>query len=448
MNIEDLLVLARKSALTIILFMIFGIAASGVYLLLQKPSYSTTSTVYVTVNFDNVEDKSQAVGVFNSASQITIQKAQAYVPLFGDRSTAAEVSVRLGLTEPVEQLAENIKANNVRGTSTIEVTATAATVESARKIADTASIVVGERIQDLEGKSSPVQLKLLSPADLSQPVRHPIAIETLLVGALIGLVLGVVVSIVRSQLDTKVRKQEDLRQFGQIPILSTIPESESIKEYKNDGSAFEYVRKIRTSLYYTAVDSELKSVLVTSSLPSEGKSSVAAALAKVIAYSGRKVLLIDADLRYPTVERRFCLDTKIGLTQVLSGAVDVDLAIQETEVDHLFVLPSGEQVPNPSELLGSKKMEELLASIEHDYFVIVDGPPVLPVTDSAVLASRVDSTIVVAGVGVATVDSLTRTVELLEKSRAYLAGFVLNMVNEKQLPNSKYDNKYLAQPEL
>ena len=189
----------------------------------------------------------------------------------------------------------------------------------------------------------------------------------------------------------------------------------------------EQYRTIRTNIQFSSVDEELRSILFTSSGPGEGKSMTTANIAVTYAQQGKKVLLIDADLRKPTVHYTFRLDNLKGLSNVLVGDVLLEEAIHTTSIDHLDVISSGPVPPNPSELLGSRKMRAILERAKQQYdLVIFDTPPVLAVTDAQIMADFVDGAMLVVRSKVTELDAATKAVEALKPAKARLLGTVLN----------------------
>lgn len=203
----------------------------------------------------------------------------------------------------------------------------------------------------------------------------------------------------------------------------------------------EAYRAFRTNLQYSKVDGELKSILFTSSNPGEGKSVTAANTAISLAQAGEKVILMDCDLRRPTQHLNFGR-VATGLTNVLAGKGTVSDYLQDTEVPGLKLLASGPLPPNPAELLGSKRMMELMATLrdQADYLVI-DTTPVLPVTDACILASRVDGVILVLAAGVTRAEEAQRTKEALNQVRGILLGVIVNRVHVGEIM-SGYSSYY------
>ena len=199
----------------------------------------------------------------------------------------------------------------------------------------------------------------------------------------------------------------------------------------------EQYRTIRTNIQFASVDKEIKSITVTSSGPAEGKSTTIANLAVVFAQQGKKVLLIDADMRKPTVHYTLQLPNTIGLTNILTKQVSLKDAVRETDVEGLFAVTSGPIPPNPAELLGSASMEQLIAEIT-DLFdlVLFDTPPLLVVTDAQILADKTDGTILVVSSGRTDREEAKKAKALVESTKGKLLGAILN--NKKQDKSTHY----------
>jgi len=195
----------------------------------------------------------------------------------------------------------------------------------------------------------------------------------------------------------------------------------------------EQYRTIRTNIEFASVDQEMRSLLVTSSGPSEGKSSTTANLGVVFAQQGKRVLLIDGDLRKPTVHYTFKLDNRTGLSTVLVGEKTLEETIKETDVPNLQILTCGPIPPNPSELLGSNAMKQMLQNAQETYDVVIfDTPPVLAVTDAQILANICDGSIIVARSEQTEYEAIQKAKDLLEPANAKLLGIVLNDVPQKK----------------
>lgn len=201
----------------------------------------------------------------------------------------------------------------------------------------------------------------------------------------------------------------------------------------------EQFRTIRTNINFSSVDKEMRLLMVTSSSPGEGKSTVTANLAVTFAQQGKKVLLVDADLRKPTVHYTFNMTNTFGLTTILTRQGSFQESISSTDVQHLYVLPSGPIPPNPAELLGSRGMKELLREATAQYdIVLLDTPPVLAVTDAQILANECDGTVLVVSSGQTEIEAAKKAKEMLTSSTTPLLGVVLNNKKAKHAQHYYY----------
>ena len=200
---------------------------------------------------------------------------------------------------------------------------------------------------------------------------------------------------------------------------------------------------MRTSILLSSPGSPPKVILVASTRPGEGKSSVACLAAITFALNGSKVLLVDADLRRPSIHLRFRIGKGLGLSSVLSGKAPLrEALIIWNDLPNLHILPSGTVPPLPSELLGSKEMENMLSQVRQEYdFVIIDSPPVLAVTDASILGRLADAVILIVRYGTARKQVVLRSVDLLERSGAHLLGVAVNAVDFTAPEYSDYYGK-------
>ncbi|UJS28624.1 CpsD/CapB family tyrosine-protein kinase [Macrococcoides canis] len=204
----------------------------------------------------------------------------------------------------------------------------------------------------------------------------------------------------------------------------------------------EQYRMIRSNIMFSGIDNEIKKLVVTSAAPSAGKSTTAANIAVAYAQAGKNVLLIDGDLRKPTVQYTFETKNVFGLSNLITDQININQAVQNTQVENLSIMTSGPIPPNPSELLASKRFKELLSNFEQ-YFdmIIIDTPPVLAVTDAVIMSTLVDGTILVTNVETNNKHHLIKAKEVLQKSDANILGIVLNNV-EKSSKDDYYYYEY------
>jgi len=298
--------------------------------------------------------------------------------------------------------------------------------------------------------------------DRAKPPKYPIKPKkkmNLLLGIIVGLGLGVGVTFVREYLDTSFKTIEDVEREN-FAVLGSIPFIHSQKDKhqpdQNDGDirqiearlvthfapkspVSEAYRTLRTNIQYSKADQPVKTVLVTSSGPGEGKSTSVANLAITFAQVGAKTLLVDSDLRRPVLHAIFDFPKSDGLTNVLVGKSSLKDAIKKTRTENLFLITSGTLPPNPSELLASKKMEEFIQDVGGQYdIVLFDTPPVIAVTDAAVLSRKLDGTLLVVKSGETGRDALLRSRILLDNVKATILGVLVNGVNIDQMYGSYY----------
>lgn len=202
----------------------------------------------------------------------------------------------------------------------------------------------------------------------------------------------------------------------------------------------EQYRQIRTSIQFSSVDKTIKSIMLASAQSGEGKSTTASNLAIVLAQQENRVLLVDADLRKPSIHYAFKVSNIDGLTNVLTKEVELDRAIRQTTIHNLSLLTSGPKPPNPSEILSSNSMEILMGRLKEMFdFVIYDTPPALAVTDSQVLASKCDGVILVVASGKTNKELAAKSLDVLKQARGHILGAVVNGV---ELSKKEYYREY------
>lgn len=306
-------------------------------------------------------------------------------------------------------------------------------------------------------------IQVIEPASLPRNPVKPNNIITILTAAGIGFILSASAAYVLEYLDDTVRTPDTLTRLTQLPILAGIA---AIKSMEGTGlvaisqprsPTSEAFRVLRTAIQFSSVDEENRVLLVTSATPGDGKSMISSNLAVVLAQAGHRVLLVDTDLRRPALHAVFGLPNKRGLTSMLleyQGDEDdatmsslVDNTIQDTQVEGLQVLACGPLPPNPSELLGSNKMRQLLDVLTSSYdFIILDSSPALSVTDAAVLGAQANGTLLVVRAGKTQKELVRQAVERLRKVNARLIGCVLNSLEMKSGAYGmyQYEDPYYA----
>jgi capsular exopolysaccharide synthesis family protein len=297
-----------------------------------------------------------------------------------------------------------------------------------------------EQLEVTQDLSRAGGIEVLAPAEEPTSPISPNLAGNLVVGGLIGLLGGIALAFAVEYLDDSVGSKDEAEQLTGLPTLGVIAKrtagataSDLVAITEPSSGAAEAYRSLRTSVKFLGLDTPLRTVLVTSAAASEGKTVTAANLAAVLAQRGDRVLLVGADLRRPRVHTLFGAAQSPGLTTVLVGDATAESTVYAVaEVPGLHVMPPGPTPPNPAELLDSARAGELFSSLSEAYdTVVIDAPPVLPVTDAQVLARSADAVLLVVAFRETSKRGLTRAIELLGQVEAPLEGTVLNLVPAK-----------------
>lgn len=441
MTILDVVRMLRVNLKILLAGLVIGALLGLGYSLLQPRVYASTATGYVTVG------DGTGIGDVISGSAAAKEKASAYLAFVNSGPVADEIlaaNPELNLTRG--QVQGNLSATVDANSALIRVSATGNTPQAAQALANSSLEAVAKVANNLEG-SSTVRVIPLEDATISNTPVSPNITKIVGIGAATGLVLVLAVILLRRTVDTKLRTREDATKATDAGILGVLPISDELTEENilhasNDHISQEAIRQMRTNLRFVNVDNPPKSLIVTSAEPGEGKSTVSTSIARALADAGEPVIIIDADLRRPTIAKKFKIDSKVGLTQVLAGQVELADAVRQFEDTQLFILPAGRIPPNPSELLGSDKMRQLIAELSGEFTVIVDVPPVLPVTDAALLSTAVDGVVLVGSVGKTRKENLAEAANSLRKVSSNLLGIVMNRAPRTGLGNSYYGFAY------
>ena len=282
-------------------------------------------------------------------------------------------------------------------------------------------------------------ISVVDPAIIPDTPIKPQKLKNLLLGLLLGLMLGAGLAFFFEYLDDTLKGGEEARRVIGAPVLAVIPfippdaeqntelHSAMISHLRPKSPIAEAFRSLRTSIHYSAINSDKKVLLTTSTFPGEGKTTISANLAITLSQTGAKVLVIDGDLRRPSLHTKFGHSKIPGLSEVLAGGVPVQSILHNTGIPNLSLLTAGTTPPNPSELLGSEKMANLLLSLRAEYdHIIIDAPPVLAVTDAPLLTSHCDLVIIVLETERVPVKAAQRMAEMLSNVHAPVGGIVIN----------------------
>lgn len=427
MTVLDFYMLVRRGWRALIIGMVIGALAGVAYFFVTPKIYEARATGFISASSGDS---------LVSGSDEATARASSYVALITSGTVREAIAKELG--EAPGALQGALTARVVPGSTLIEVTAQSSSPDTAVKLASGALDGLTSVIDEIEskgGQGSKITVVALDDAVKPSTPVAPNLRNSLLIGTLGGLIAGFIFLLLRRLLDVKVRTHTDMGELMGTGVLGRVP-----KLGKNGvapaGShlsnvAKESFRQIRTGLRFSSIDTEVRAVMITSANQGEGKSMVAASLARVIAASGQRTIIIDADMRRPKVARNFKIEGSVGLSGVLSGQVAAGAAVQATDDPNLFILPAGAIPPNPSEMLGSIALKNLLVELRRDFFVIVDAPPVLPVTDASIVSTVVDGVVYVTATGATRKAAVAAARAQLEQVNARVLGVVLNFVSLK-----------------
>ena len=406
------------------------VAASSV--LVATPVYSSRVEMFVSTP-QRGSGQAYGVGLFSA------QRVASYARLAKSERLAAEVVRQLGLPITPADLADRVTARVAQGTVILDLSVTDEDPRRAQSIATTLAEKLAATVTRLETAPSRstalVKLAVVDPASAPTDPVSPRLWRNAGLALAVGLVLGLGGAFLRERSDSVVRDAADVREVTLLPTLghifssSVLPHKSLPAPVNALGPRGEAFRILRSRLRFADVGLEGHVVTVTSPHRADGKSTVACCLASALTEGGHRVIVIDADLRRGELGTGVGLEPGGGLAAVLTDGVRLGEAVRTTSVPNLAVLPSGAPASNPSELLQSAAMAELLKEASETYtMVILDSPPVLAVADASLLAARSDFALLVLDHGRTTADQLRGAVAQLDASGAKIAGVVLNRV--------------------
>lgn len=453
MELNDYLRILRNHWLGVVVIVVACVGLVGLYSLAQPKTYAANANGFVSAGGTASDPALSSV-----SDTLAKSRAKSYVDIATSRATAQSVIRELGLDNDPSTLISRITAEQPTDTVLIKITARAESPIEAQELADAWIVALQQQVEEIENPNaeneSPIRIIPIESAALPTAPVSPRIDRNLAIGFGIGLLLAFAYALIRSQLDRRIRTAAAVeKEFG-VSVVGTIPRA-GILEHEElqraelavlsksvqglDLAASEGFRKLRTNLQFMSVDAPPRIIVITSPRPSDGKSTVSANLAATIAASGTPVILIDGDLRRPTVASSFGLIEGAGLTDVLIGRASVDEVLQHhPELPGLSLLASGAIPPNPSELLGSKAMSSLLRSLSDRAIVLVDAPPLLPVTDGTLLTAMSDGAFIVISAGRTLDTDLSTSLEYLNGVNGHTLGIVLNGIPARDVYSTGY----------
>ncbi|GIF03989.1 chromosome partitioning protein [Actinoplanes siamensis] len=408
------------------------VLALGVALIVNlntTPVYAARATFFFSTPIAGASDLYPA-SMFNTSRLAT------YAKLLTSDKVATPLAGTPGVDLTPQQVRGAISSETVANTVMMEVTVEDRDPNRALLLLTRLTRRFVDAVTDLE-RPAPTQPSTVKVSVVSGPAldENPVAPNTrnnLALATVAGLVIGAIGSVGREVADHSVRTADALQTLASAPVVGQVPADPGSPFVSPSNSArAEALREVRTHVQCAAATESVKTLAVTSAVPGEGRSSTACGLALLFAEAGQRVLLVDAELRHPRLAAFLGREDSAGLSTVLTGTATLDQVLQPWGAG-LWLLASGRVPPNPSELLSSPRMTELVDEVRKRFDVVIfDCPPLLPVTDAAVVAARADATLLVVRAHRTTSAQVTQAVRALRAVNANLLGCVLNMVPRK-----------------
>ncbi|MCU1424833.1 MAG: chromosome partitioning protein [Microbacteriaceae bacterium] len=439
MELRDYIRVLRKYWILVVTCTLVGVAGGAAATLIATPRYEASTELFVSVQGAG-ETSSGDLVQGSSAAQ---QKVRSYVLIANSPRVLDPVIEKLDLDTTAAQLASRVTASSPVNTVVIEIAVNDTDAVTAANIANAVGasfidVVVNELESVDNGTTSLVKMQSIEPAVVPSAPYSPRTTINLLLGMLAGLAAGLGAAILRTVLDTRIHGAHDVEAITDRPILGGIsfdPDAKArplIVHADPRNPRAESFRTLRTNLQFVNLDNGPRAFVVTSSLPGEAKTTTTANLAIALAETGARVAIIDGDLRLPRLAEYMDIEGGAGLTDVLIGRAELADVLQRWGKGQLFVLPAGRIPPNPSELLGSSAMVALLDTLNANFdYVLVDAPPLLPVTDAAILSRLTAGAIVVSAAGRTKRTELTAALTSLEHIGSKVVGVIMTMLPTK-----------------
>jgi capsular exopolysaccharide synthesis family protein len=446
LDLRDYIRISRRRWKLIGGCMLAAIAMAMLLTARATPQYSSQARMFVSTATSNSNDA-------YTGSLLSFDKVTSYASVVGGEALSSRVVDRLGLDMSPGELAGKVSASVVPETVIIKITATDPDPRTAQRLAQGVAEGLTKFVAELEtppGKAhAPVKATIFDAAQLPLSPISPRPVRNLALAVILGLLLGLGIAVLRELFDTSVKTDGEISDITGAPVMADIAFDSSaakrplVTQLDSHAPRAEAFRVLRTNMQFVDVDGGTKCFVVTSSVPEEGKTTTVTNLAITMAQAGQRVVLVEGDLRRPKIAENLGLEPAVGLTTVLVGRLGLREAIQAHRIPNLSVLTSGAIPPNPSELLQSQAMALVLNQLRTDFdVVLVDAPPLLPVTDAAIIAAQSDGALLVVRHGKTTRDQVRHCVERLTSVDAKAVGVVFNMIPNRRSHDAYYGYGY------
>lgn len=456
-SIHEIIILIKKRFLLISICTLTGVS---IFFLINKflinETYQASVQMYVNPKFS--VDSAELNELTYAQKVVTT-----YISFLQTKSFYKQIIKECNLQYTENELKEMTNIQTINNTEIFQIDVTSFSPAEAYQIVKAMEKVAPLLIVSIDDTA---KVRVVDPAEFPSIPTSPNIVRNTFVGGFIGFILALLFSVLWEMLDVKLKSEDDLMKKYSLPILGVIPNFRFIKKKnnirykimsrirkeKNNERLENYdvntrfmveeaYKSFRTNLRFTLSGDKCKKIMISSPFPEDGKSTTSVNIAIAIAQTGAGVLLIDCDLRKGRVHNYFNLKSTPGVSDILSGMLGLEEVIQNTGFDNLQVMTIGSIAPNPTELLSSNSMEELMKRLEKYYeYIIIDTPPVEVVSDSLSLVKVVDGVVLVVREGVSTYPNITRAINKYKFVEAKILGFVINGVIFSQ--GSLYKSKY------
>jgi capsular exopolysaccharide synthesis family protein len=440
MTVSSIFSIVRRRLLPLLLCLIAGIGGGLWHGHSQSKVYQSSARVFM--NIPTAQTTLEAL----QGVQLSGQLLDSYANIVTSRTAAEQVRNQLGWTDSVGSILHRLSAATEPNTLIITITAKDHDPARAAALAEASANVLNSTVASLETNrdaASAVQARIIDHAVLPTTPVSPRPTRDLILGLILGLLAGIALAAALDALDRSIKLPSEADALLGAPGLGGVPKFRSgrvpVLAGEKGGAAAEAYRSIRTAVRYINVDEPPRTLVISSPRDGEGKTTTAINLALALAQSGERVVLVDADLRGPSVAKKLRRKAELGLTDILTGGTTTDKALC-TYRPQLDVLFSGPTPPNPSELLGSQRMAAVIEQLANEYdYVIFDAPPVLQVTDAVVLSTQVDGTMMVLRHGRTNRAAAAEAARRLGAVDANVIGYVFNALAGRE-PEAYYSN--------
>lgn len=447
MELKDYYRLIIRHLPTVIVSTIVGTLIAGLYSFLATPVYQAKAQLFVSTPSSALD-----VSALVQGSSFSQQRVKSYAQIINGPTTLEPVIKNLGLNISSEKLAKQITATAPLDTVLINITVSNKDKYLAARIANAVGNQFAITANTLEStnavETNSIKVTMVKTATVPTSPYSPKKALNLILGLILGFGLGLGIAILRQIFDNTIKGAE---QLGETPILTAVMFDKKARKFpvisKSDRYSVrtEAFRQLRTNVQFIRADNPPKIVAITSALPGEGKTTSSINLAIMFAQAGLRTLLIEGDLRRPKVSEYLSIDGKEnGLSELLNGMLDVEKhedllsTFKSTENANLYVMPTGKIPPNPSELLNSPRFAKLIEKLRNEFdYVIIDCPPLLPVTDAALITTKVDGAVIVIKAGDTNVKQFEVARDSIISVGAHVLGVALNMI-----PTNRTGNDY------